>query len=222
MATVILDEELAERLKAERAERGGDRYDEVWEGVYMMAAMPNNEHQFFVNRLARILDEVIHDSGIGQVFPGCNVSDREDWEKNFRVPDLAVFLNGTNAIDRSTFWLGGPDFAVEITSRGDKSRDKFEFYASVNTREVLIIDRDPWQMELYRLEDGALKLVENCLPGNENRITASTVGLQLRLDASDASKRPFIHVSHPRHKESGRSNAKTHLARPCDVAARNR
>ena len=47
MTTVILDEALAERLKADRAQRGGDRYDEVWEGVYMMAAMPNNEHQCF-------------------------------------------------------------------------------------------------------------------------------------------------------------------------------
>ena len=197
MATVILDEELAERLKAERAERGGDRYDEVWEGVYMMAAMPNNEHRFFVSRLARILDEVIHDSGLGQAFPGCNVSDREDWEKNFRVPDVAVFLNGTAAIDRNTFWRGGPDFAVEITSRGDKSRDKFEFYASINTREVLIIDRDPWQLELYRLENGILSLAESCLPGNDNRITTATVGLQLRLDAADESERPLIQVSHP-------------------------
>ncbi len=54
MTTVILDDSLAERLKAERAERGGDRYDEVWEGVYMMAAMPNNENQRLVNLLATI------------------------------------------------------------------------------------------------------------------------------------------------------------------------
>ena len=200
MATVILDDSLAKRLKAERAEHGGDRYDEVWEGVYMMAAMPNNEHQFLVNRLARILDEVIHDSGTGQVFPGCNVSDREDWEKNFRVPDVAVFLNGTKAIDRSTYWLGGPDFAVEITSPGDKSREKFEFYASINTSEVLIIDRDPWQLELYDLVDGELSLVECCMPGNDNAITASTVGLEFLLGNADEANRPPIRASHPHSK----------------------
>ena len=197
MATVILDEELAERLKADRAKRGGDRYDEVWEGTYMMAAMPDNEHQRLVNQLAAILEDVIGDQGRGEVFPGCNVSDREDWAHNFRVPDVAVFLNGTSAIDRDTVWLGGPDFAIEITSRGDKSRDKFDFYASVKTREVMIIDRDPWQLELFRLENGVLNLGENSLSGNDNHITAATVGLQFRLKTTEQSKRPLIHVFHP-------------------------
>ncbi len=36
MTTVILDEEFAELLKADRAATGADRYDEVWEGTYMM------------------------------------------------------------------------------------------------------------------------------------------------------------------------------------------
>ena len=59
MATVILDPELAERLRAERAAWGGDRYDEVWEGTYMMAPMPNNEHQAIVNGLTAILQDII-------------------------------------------------------------------------------------------------------------------------------------------------------------------
>lgn len=43
MATMIHDRLLEERLHNERAATGADRYDEIWEGVYMMAPMPNNE-----------------------------------------------------------------------------------------------------------------------------------------------------------------------------------
>ena len=37
MATIVLDESLGKRLQAERVASGADRYDEVWEGTYMMA-----------------------------------------------------------------------------------------------------------------------------------------------------------------------------------------
>lgn len=48
MIAVIEDKELIEELKAQRAATGADRYDEVWEGEYVMAAQPNIEHQEFV------------------------------------------------------------------------------------------------------------------------------------------------------------------------------
>ena len=46
--------------------------------------------------------------------------------------------------------LGGPDLAIEIVSEGDRTLEKLEFYANVGTKELLVIDRDPWQLTLYR------------------------------------------------------------------------
>ena len=40
MATLITDPKLEEQLRAQRAEWGGDRYDEVWEGTYLMNPLP--------------------------------------------------------------------------------------------------------------------------------------------------------------------------------------
>jgi hypothetical protein len=40
---------------------------------------------------------------------------------------------------------------------GDRSRDKLDFYAGIGTREVLIVDRDPWRVELYQLGRGKLR-----------------------------------------------------------------
>ena len=115
MPTLILDALLEERLLAERAASGADRFDEVWEGIYMMAPMPNDEHQQIVNRLAAIFQEVIDWPGLGHVRPGINVSDRkENWTDNYRVPDVAVFLESGTAENCDAFWFGGPDFAVEV------------------------------------------------------------------------------------------------------------
>jgi len=159
MATLIHDQYVEKQLRAQRAESGADRWDEVWEGTYVMAPAPNDEHQQIVTRLSRPLLESIEDSQLGEVRVGINLSGRnEQWEHDYRIPDIAVFLQGTQAINQGTHWVGGPDFAIEIVSPNDKTREKLSFYAQIGTRELLIIDRDPWQLELYRLTDGQLTL----------------------------------------------------------------
>jgi len=156
---LVLDPREIRRLKAERKRTGGDRFDEVWDGVYVMAPLANNEHQFLAMELSLAIRQVVRVPEDGLVFPGCNVSDREtDWSKNYRCPDVAVFLKGNPAKDCDTHWFGGPDFAVEVVSPNDRSRDKLDFYAKVGVRELLILDRKPWRLELYRLADGSLDL----------------------------------------------------------------
>ena len=137
MTTLITDPDLEQRLQAERRALGADRYDEVWEGTYMMARMPNDEHQQLVNRFAAIFQDAIDWPGLGHVRPGVNVSDRiDDWQNNYRVPDVAVFLNGGHAENRGAFWYGGPDFAVEVISPDDRTLEKLPFYEMVRVREL--------------------------------------------------------------------------------------
>ncbi len=195
MATMIHDTELERRLRRERAVCGADRYDEVWEGVYMMAPMPNDEHQMLVNAMAAILQDVVGWPGLGQVRPGVNVSDRyENWQQNYRVPDVAVFLNETKAVNHSSFWLGGPDLAIEVVSAEDQTREKLAFYGLVSTRELLIIDRDPWQLELHRLKGTELVLQATATVANQTAIQCQVVPLDLIL--SPGKERPSIQVTH--------------------------
>ena len=49
---MINDQTLANELLAARHASGADRYDEVWEGIYMMAPMADNDHQRLVTELA--------------------------------------------------------------------------------------------------------------------------------------------------------------------------
>ena len=195
MVAVVLDPRLQDELIAERRARGLDRYDEVWDGVYVMSPLANNEHQELVGGISHALRTVVNVANLGRAFPGCNVSDREDdWTENYRCPDAAVFLNGTTAEDRDTHWFGGPDFAVEIVSPHDRSREKFGFYASVATRELLIVDRYPWALELYRLQGGELRLVGRSTVERPEILASEVLPLSWRLIAGQ--RRPQIEVVH--------------------------
>ena len=159
-----------------------------------MAPVANDKHQRLVGRLTRIPDEVVTDDELGHVRPGVNISDRIDaWKQNFRIPDVAVFLNGSRAKNHDTFSYGGPDFAVEIASPGDRSRDKLDFYGTIGTRELLIIDRDPWQLELFRHDGTVLESVAAIQADSAGTLKSEVVGLTF-VFLHEAS-RPRIQVS---------------------------
>ena len=156
MSLVVNDSVLADELIKQRQAMGGDRYDEVWDGVYMMSPIANNEHQGLATSISTAIVTVVDWKGLGRTLCGANISDRrEGWTKNYRVPDVLVFMNDCSAEDCGSHWCGGPDLAIEIVSEGDRTLEKLDFYAQINTRELLVIDRDPWQLTLYRRSDAA-------------------------------------------------------------------
>jgi len=200
MATVILDRRLAEQLREDRAATGSDRWDEVWEGTYMMAPMPNNEHQEIVGGFVELLREVFQ-GGRKHVYPGANVSDRQQgWEHNYRCPDVVVFLPGTSAKNCETHWCGGPDFAIEIRSDDDQTYEKIPFYAKIGTRELLIVDRNPWTLELFQREDGDLRSVGAATIENQLVLASDVLPLTFRLVAGD--DRPSILATHLRDSKT--------------------
>jgi Uma2 family endonuclease len=194
MSAVIADARLKDALIAERRASGTDRWDEVWEGVYVLMPLPNDEHQGLVQRLSTILDLTVGMAGLGLVRPGVNVSDRVvDWTQNYRCPDVVVFLEGTSAENHDAFWYGA-DFAIEVASPGDRSREKLDFYAAVGTRELLLIDREPWSLELFRLHEEQLQSVGRCTPHDQTVLSSAVVPLSFRLLHAEAG-RPQIEVA---------------------------
>lgn len=201
MSVLVCDSLLADRLIAERRASGGDRFDEVWEGVYVMSPLANNEHRYIATRLVTVLSHFLLVPEEGQIFAGCNVSDRiEQWEHNYRCPDVAVFLPTNPARDCGTHWFGGPDLAVEITSKGDRSREKLDFYDAIGVRELLIVERDPWQLELFQRVAGSLRSVGVLTPEDGARLASAVLPLALRLRAG--KDRPRIEVADADGKRS--------------------
>lgn len=193
MATVILNQELADDLIAKRRELGQDRLDEVWEGTYIMAAAPNDEHSGIASDLCALFKLAIEWQGLGRCREGVNVSDRvENWTENYRIPDVCVFLSDGNAEEHNTFWFGGPDFAVEIASPAEDPHKKIAFYASVGVRELLIIERKPWKLELHRLTEGRLKLEAEIEVGDHDEIISKVIPFGFKLEKGE--NRPGIAV----------------------------
>jgi Uma2 family endonuclease len=193
MAVFITDPTLEERFIEGRKACGSDRWDEVWEGVYIVTPLPNNEHQRIVGRIVGILDEVVSDSGLGEVYPGVNLSGMEgDWEHDFRGPDVAVFLKTGKAVDCGTHWRGAADFLVEIISPGDRTREKIPFYDRIGVVELFLIDREPWALELYQRREGRLQLVGKSTLEKSEVLTSSSLPLSFQLMPGEA--RPQIEV----------------------------
>jgi Uma2 family endonuclease len=194
MAVLVIDQGVENRLRAEREETGADRFDEVWEGTYIMAPLPNNEHQNLQLEIAMALRQATAAIG-AQVFPGVNISDSiEAWERNYRCPDAVVFLPSTSAKDCGTHWFGGPDLAVEIVSPNDRTRKKLPFYSSIGTRELFILDRDPWSLQMHRLRAGKLKRIATSTPNNPAILASAVLPLTFQLVPNPA--RPRLIITH--------------------------
>ena len=183
-APLVADPMVAVPLLEERRRSGLDRYDEVWDGRYIFMPLPGTQHQRFVSRLNSRLDAAAQEVG-GESFPGLNVSDRaDDWTKNYRCPDVAVFLPGNPAEDRGSHHFGGPDLAVEILSVGDLALEKLPFYAAVGVRELWVLDRDPWRLSRFTLTGGELREDGAAEPGGA-AVRSGVLPLDWSLEAGD-------------------------------------
>jgi Uma2 family endonuclease len=190
---LIRDAGLADQLIQERKRKGIDLYDEVWEGMYVLPSMPNNAHQLVVGDLGDVFREVVKKAGLGQSYPGANVSDRrKGWEHNYRVPDLLVVLNDSQAIDCDTHFCGGPDFVVEVQSPGDDTEEKVPFYGKIGVRELLIIHRDKRTLRLLRLQGEELVLVKPSPLEGKEWLVSEVLPLAFRRTVSKGTPRTQV------------------------------
>ena len=195
MPVLVMNRDVAAKLLAERKAAAASRWDEVWDGVTFIMPEADIEHDdlsvffIFVFRtvFASAADHRVH-GRVNHQRPG----DRLD--ENFRVPDMSLFLPGNPAQDCRTHYRGGPDFALEIVSPDDRSRDKLGFYASVGTRAVLILDRDPWQFELHQFRRGRMRLRATAAVGDGQSLSSSLVPMTFELVRG--RPRPNVKITH--------------------------
>jgi Uma2 family endonuclease len=178
---LIRDSELRDSIIEERKRRGTDLYDEVWEGMYVMPSLPTVAHQKIVDDLGGILSEVVKRGGLGEKYPGLNISDRrKQWKDNYRIPDLVVVLNHSKAVNCGTHLLGRPDFLAEVESPGEDTEDKVPFYSQIGARELLIIHRDKRTLRLLRHDGQELILVKPSTFAGKEWLLSSVLPLTFR------------------------------------------
>ena len=122
----------------------------------------------------------------------------ENWEHDYRVPDVVVFLADTAAENHDVFWTGAADFIIEITSPRDRTYEKIPFYSRIGVRELLIVNRQSWAIELYRHQDGGLQKVGESTLEQPEVLSSEELPLEFRLIPGE--RRPQVEV---RHKTTG-------------------
>jgi Uma2 family endonuclease len=96
--------------------------------------------------------------------------------------------------NRGTHWYGGPDFAVEVVSPHDRTFEKLPFYAKVGTQKLLLIERQPWAVRLFRLQAKQLVEVGQSTLYEPNILASDVIPLSWRL--AGKPKSPRIEITH--------------------------
>jgi Uma2 family endonuclease len=131
-----------EALLERRRQLGQDRYDEVWDGVYVMNPAPSYERQRLAQQLAVLLDPLARAAELEAVAGGVNLGN----EDSYRIPDASLHRRGSGG----TF-VSSAALVVEIRSPGDDTDQKIPFYAERGVDEVLIVDPRKRQVEWLAL-----------------------------------------------------------------------
>ncbi len=147
MRTIVAGEPpavLSDWLERRRA-LGQDMFDEVWEGEYHVAPVPDGPHGRIDYQIHLVLGPRVRSAGLHGSGP-LNLGAAG----NFRVPDGAYLRSA-----RAELYNPTAAIVVEVISPGDESRLKFAFYFRAGVEELLIVDPRARTVEWFsRGEDG--------------------------------------------------------------------
>lgn len=140
----------------------GNRY-EIIDGELIATRSPHWKHQEVCGRTFSGLDAWSQSTGLGQaaINPGIIFSDTDNV-----IPDVVWASNERLAIllDNAGHLTAAPELVVEVLSPGSENerRDKvakLKLYSTRGVQEYWIVNWQTQQIEAYRREQAALKLV---------------------------------------------------------------
>ncbi|CBN55348.1 MULTISPECIES: Uma2 family endonuclease [Kamptonema] len=139
----------------------GNRY-EIVEGELVVTRVPHWKHQRASNNVCVELTNWSRQTGLGEAVqaPGIIFTDGDNvipdvvWVSNERLPEI---------LDESGHLRGAPELVVEVMSPGEENekrerQSKLKLYSVQGVREYWIFDRIQQKVEVYRRENGVLKL----------------------------------------------------------------
>ena len=152
----------------------GDRY-ELIDGVLIVVASPNREHQSIQFELSLVVGNLVKAEDLGWVFnpPFDVLFSRTEVVQ----PDLIFVSKEREDIITDANIRGAPDLVVEILSPSSTRRDwrdKFDMYERHGVREYWLIDPDRRMAWLFTTEDGAF--IEAGRYSAEDALASSVLG----------------------------------------------
>jgi Uma2 family endonuclease len=150
----------------------GQRY-EIIDGKLYVTTQPHFNHQFVCTRLTRFLDEWDDQANAGVVVQAPGVV----FTKDEAVAPDAVWISNerfATGLDASGHLRVAPELVVEVVSPGstNERRDrevKLKLYSRRGVHEYWIVDWRQRQVEVFRREQAALRLIETLFGEDELR-----------------------------------------------------
>ncbi len=145
----------------------GKRY-EIIEGELYMSKQPHWHHQETCSQITTLLRLWNKQTGLGQalIAPGVIFADDDDV-----APDVVWISQARRdaALEADGKLHAAPELAIEVLSWGsaNEKRDretKLKLYSRRGVQEYWIVDWSVRQVEVYRREDQALRLVATLYP----------------------------------------------------------
>ncbi|MCW2607131.1 MAG: hypothetical protein JWO60_1824 [Frankiales bacterium] len=154
-----------EQLLARRKRSGADRYDEVWEGRYVVAPDPHSRHGAVQIELGALLKPVARRLGVRAALT-FHLGRPDD----YRIPDAGL-LPGPHGVWHDTALL-----VVEVLSPDDATFEKLDFYAAHGVQELLVVDAEQRTVRCFALQDVQVEVDRSQV------LDASTAELVVALD----------------------------------------
>lgn len=143
----------------ERRHRIGlDRFDEVWEGRYVVAPDPHLNHGRTQLGVAALLLSAARRLGL-HAAGTFNLGGPTD----YRVPDAGL----TPAVP--AVWHDRATLVVEILSPDDGTFDKLDFYSDHGVRELLVLDWTTRTVRVIDLQEGHAERPDSTVLGMSTR-----------------------------------------------------
>lgn len=133
-------------LIEERRRTGIDRFDEVWEGLYVVNPPPSFRHSTVAGLILDLLRP--HADGRGLVVRREVGIGRPD---DHRIPDVVVAA--TADLDEAAHYLLTAAIAIEVLSPNERI-DKRPFYLANGVTEVVLVDPEAGNVEWYAIAAG--------------------------------------------------------------------
>lgn len=130
---------------AERKRLGHDRYDEEWDGLYIVTPGPGGWHQDVVAELTVILRSLAGAAGL-RALPGANIGR----PGRFVQPDVVAL----DRLEDSAFFPSAR-LAVEVRSPGQHPDEKLPKYLELGVDEVVLVDPQARTVRWLANRDGA-------------------------------------------------------------------
>ncbi len=124
---------------------------ELFDGEFIMTAMPRFFHQHVATRLSVLLSDYVYERNLGFVL-GSPI-DVIISEHTVLEPDVSFLSHERAYINDGKKYNGAPDLVIEVLSESTEERDrtfKFREYARGGAKEYWLISPEKKEIEVYQ------------------------------------------------------------------------